>query len=315
MTATQTHCRNCGGPLYGEYCSDCGQREGRGDLGFSELAGEMIDEVVSWDSRIWRTLIPLLFRPGFLTAEFIAGRRARYVPPFRLYLIISFFLFLVVAVLAREADFVAVQGNTGKFSSVTLHRETSEAPSVPAGAEPKAAAAAIIGATAPDRAPARNINIGLADDDSPQWLKDLNQRLEDNALRAVENPAAFVQLLLEYLPQMMFLLLPVFALLLKFAYFFSPYHYLQHLVFSFHYHSFGYLLYIVSAVAEHWFIEIGIGGLAVIFFVLYLPLALRRTFGSSIGGACGKSVVILLLDGALLLAAFILVLLVTLAAM
>ncbi len=64
---------------------------------FSEAIGELADDVVAWDSRLWRTLLPLVFKPGYLTAEFIAGRKARYVAPYRLYLIISFILFLVIS--------------------------------------------------------------------------------------------------------------------------------------------------------------------------------------------------------------------------
>jgi len=87
MTDSHVFCRNCRAPLRGEFCSQCGQRHWPNDLSFTDVAGE---EVFSWDSRLWRTLLPLLFRPGFLTAEFIAGRRALNVPPLRLYLIISF---------------------------------------------------------------------------------------------------------------------------------------------------------------------------------------------------------------------------------
>lgn len=79
------NCRNCGAALAGEYCGRCGQREGRGDRGFAALLGELAGELFDWDSRFWRTLWPLLVRPGFLTAEYIAGRRARYVAPLRLY--------------------------------------------------------------------------------------------------------------------------------------------------------------------------------------------------------------------------------------
>ena len=46
------------------------------------------------DSRLWRTLAALLLRPGYLTREFLAGRRARYLPPVRLYLVISLVFFL-----------------------------------------------------------------------------------------------------------------------------------------------------------------------------------------------------------------------------
>ena len=75
-----------------------GRRE---DLRISQALGEIFGDILTWDSRLWRTAIALIFRPGFLTAEFIAGRRARYVPPFRLYLIISFLIFLFLSVGSR----------------------------------------------------------------------------------------------------------------------------------------------------------------------------------------------------------------------
>ena len=104
-----TTCRNCNATLTGEYCGRCGQRDGRDDLTFGELAGEVFEDFFRWDSRIWRTLLPLLFRLGFLAAEFIAGRRARYVPPFRLYLIVSFVLFLVLSLTAGDA--ISIRGD------------------------------------------------------------------------------------------------------------------------------------------------------------------------------------------------------------
>ena len=119
----QKHCRNCGALLRGEYCHHCGQREGRGDLQFADAAGEVLGDLFTWDSRLWRSLFPLVFRPGFLTAEFIAGRRARYVPPFRLYIIISFLLFLVLSLLAR--DMVSIDGEDG------VVRVTSSEPADP----------------------------------------------------------------------------------------------------------------------------------------------------------------------------------------
>jgi hypothetical protein len=44
---------------------------------FFELAGDFLEDFFVWDSGIWNTLIPLLFRPGFVTAEFLAGRKVR----------------------------------------------------------------------------------------------------------------------------------------------------------------------------------------------------------------------------------------------
>ncbi|WP_414980048.1 hypothetical protein [Congregibacter sp.] len=90
-------------------------------------------------------------------------------------------------------------------------------------------------------------------------------------------------------------MLPLFALLLKLAYYFSPYHYLQHLVFALHYHTFVYLLYLISTAVEK--ISWDVDGLFSLLLIVYPPLAPRRCYGSSWGGAIGKSLLLLLSYG------------------
>ncbi len=343
MTEKQTLCPNCSAPLGGHYCSQCGQRNWPGGLTFSAVAGEAFEEVFSWDSRIWRTLVALVFRPGFLTAEFVAGRRARYVPPFRLYLIISFFLFLVVSLVAATTGYIHVDGARRADVAVVSPRDdvaaTARAPDVQAqveseydtdgrsisldfkpgtrisdnGQADRVLAPIVIGNPDGDTSVAADIGITLSNENSPQWLKDLDQRLEDNAAKLGDDQGDFVQQLVEYMPQMMFLLLPVFALLLKFNYLFSPYSYLDHLVFSLHFHSFAYLLYLFGTLISTWIYTQGIGAPLFLVLVAYLPLALMKTYGSGPGGALGKSFFILVLDGILLLVAFALISVLTLA--
>ncbi|MFO1468774.1 MAG: DUF3667 domain-containing protein [Steroidobacteraceae bacterium] len=89
-------CRNCGAPLAGTYCADCGQK---GDVhvpSTHELIHEALEGITHSDSRLWTTMKYLLFVPGRLTNEYIAGRRAAYLPPFRLYLVMSVLFFLLV---------------------------------------------------------------------------------------------------------------------------------------------------------------------------------------------------------------------------
>lgn len=62
----RTACRNCGAPLSGEYCAACGQREGHPDVHLSDVIPVFVGGVLSWDSRLWRTLLPLLL--AFATA-------------------------------------------------------------------------------------------------------------------------------------------------------------------------------------------------------------------------------------------------------
>jgi hypothetical protein len=237
------------------------------------VVGELADELLNWDSRFWRTLLPLLLRPGFLTAEFIAGRRARYVPPFRLYLLISFVLFLFVSLTATPGDAVKL---------------TTDAPLTP-GAD---------GSALPEQRELSDddFQIDLAGEDSPRWLRDLDARLEQNAAKLAHDPGAFSERLFEYLPQTMFILLPVFALLLRCCYLFSPFHYLQHLVFSLHYQSFVYLLYLLVFGVGSWLYKGSMAFPLILACYIYLLLALRRSYGSSFAGAASKAIVILAID-------------------
>ncbi|MFM8353744.1 MAG: DUF3667 domain-containing protein, partial [Gammaproteobacteria bacterium] len=91
------NCRNCGEVLTGQHCAYCGQRASVAVLSLTALARDLAGDLFNWDARIWRTLRPLAFRPGFLTLEYLQGRRARYTPPLRLYLVLSLLFFLVVS--------------------------------------------------------------------------------------------------------------------------------------------------------------------------------------------------------------------------
>jgi len=102
-------CANCGQPLAGEYCAACGQRHEPHVHTIGHFAGEAFESISHADSRLWRTLLYLLTKPGFLTREFFAGRRVRYLPPFRLYLVISVLFFLVVGLGGGNDDEVEIE--------------------------------------------------------------------------------------------------------------------------------------------------------------------------------------------------------------
>ncbi len=88
------NCLNCQTPLRGPFCAHCGQQDDRSRPNVGHLLGESLEGLTHADSRLWRTLWLLLSRPGFLTREFFEGRRARYLPPFRLYIVLSLVFFL-----------------------------------------------------------------------------------------------------------------------------------------------------------------------------------------------------------------------------
>jgi hypothetical protein len=77
----QQTCLNCGAVLGGQYCGYCGQRATTRLISIWQLVREAFGDLFELDSRLWRTLLPLLFRPGKLTQDYLQGRRARYMPP------------------------------------------------------------------------------------------------------------------------------------------------------------------------------------------------------------------------------------------
>ncbi len=89
-------CLNCGVVLAGKYCHECGQKKlHRHEFALRHFFGHLIHEFTHLDSnKILRTIFALLFRPGVLTSEYLAGRKSSYINPIRIYLTFSAIYFL-----------------------------------------------------------------------------------------------------------------------------------------------------------------------------------------------------------------------------
>ena len=94
QTPEKKLCKNCNSELAGLYCSECGQKKIE-NFTFTELVKDFFDNIFSLDSRLVQTLKFLIIRPGFLTNEYWSGKRIKYLPPFRLYLLTSILLFFI----------------------------------------------------------------------------------------------------------------------------------------------------------------------------------------------------------------------------
>jgi hypothetical protein len=86
-------CGNCDALLAGPYCHQCGQRDVDHLASVREFFRHLAESLLGYDSRLLRTARALFTRPGFLTAEYIAGRRARYASPLQTYLVAAALLF------------------------------------------------------------------------------------------------------------------------------------------------------------------------------------------------------------------------------
>lgn len=94
---TETNCLNCGTEVTGKFCSQCGQENIETRENFFHLAFHTIGDFFHFDSKFFRSLIPLITKPGFLTQEYWAGKRVDYIHPLRLF----FFITIVMVIIAN----------------------------------------------------------------------------------------------------------------------------------------------------------------------------------------------------------------------
>jgi hypothetical protein len=100
----QKLCANCGAPMHGPYCYACGQPEKGMIRQLASVMHDVLDTVFNIDSRVFRSLLPLYFRPGYLTLEYFAGRRVRYVTPFRLFFFLCLVAFFAIQIALNLSD-------------------------------------------------------------------------------------------------------------------------------------------------------------------------------------------------------------------
>lgn len=97
-------CLNCGHHVEEHYCSHCGQPNLELKEPFWHFIGHSIGHYFHFDSKFFKTMVPLLTKPGQLTLDYLAGRRARYIHPVSLYIFVSIVYFLVVPRASKEND-------------------------------------------------------------------------------------------------------------------------------------------------------------------------------------------------------------------
>jgi hypothetical protein len=125
-------CLNCSTALKGPYCYYCGQPDRNLLRFFPALMREFLEDILELDTRFSRTLLPLLFIPGKLTRDYLDGRRFRYTPPLRLYIVSSMMFFLLAAVLAGDAihiyggDDSAAEKKGGVYISINNEEDLDE---------------------------------------------------------------------------------------------------------------------------------------------------------------------------------------------
>jgi hypothetical protein len=91
----EKNCLNCNAHVYGTYCHICGQENIEPTESVWHLVAHYFYDITHFDGKFFSTLKYLIWRPGFLPAEYARGRRASYLNPIRMYVFTSAFFFLI----------------------------------------------------------------------------------------------------------------------------------------------------------------------------------------------------------------------------
>lgn len=102
----EKNCLNCGATVQGRYCQVCGQENIVPREGFWSLVIHFFYDITHFDSKFFDSLRYLLFKPGYLSKEYMNGRRARYLNPVRMYVFTSAFFFIIFFTLFKTDDAV-----------------------------------------------------------------------------------------------------------------------------------------------------------------------------------------------------------------
>ncbi|MBP6014784.1 MAG: DUF3667 domain-containing protein [Alphaproteobacteria bacterium] len=296
-------CANCGTALTGPYCSNCGQKASDYHRPFWWIFGEFLDSVFNYDSRTFRTIWLLFAEPGEFTRRYIAGQRASMLPPFRLFVIASVVFFLtlqltgiaIVAFKVRTLDALSpevstqlkkqkppgliFEGDGGKRSVVSMafFVPASEIERVKLTDKQKRDVLDIRSELQTDAAAANDQEAA----DWARWLNAKIKRITEGYEHALADPIKLNGPLNTWLPRLMLVLVPVFALLLAIVHWWPRVYLIEHLVFSTHVHTVVFVALSLVALATAILGDSGFLWSVWLILAIYLWMAMYRVYRRS----------------------------------
>jgi hypothetical protein len=272
-------CGNCNAPLTGPYCAQCGQHAHQSARSLSVVLHDGWDLLTHLDGRFWSTLRRLLSQPGQLTLDYFADRRARYVSPFRLYFVLSIAFFALTAANSNLTSKSAADGHAALTpADVTdLQHELHQA--APAIAEQ---------VTATDAGMDMDLDANDCAKIELRWPW-LQGRLRGACQREIaDHGRSAAHAFGSYVPRMMFVFLPLMALIMVPLYRTPRRYYVEHLVFFLHAHAALFLVMIgdmlLGMAARSLPYLSGVAtagdGAAACYAVWYVYRAMRRYYGN-----------------------------------
>lgn len=299
------NCLNCGATVLGRYCQNCGQENVEIKMSFGQLVMHFFEDFTHFDGKFFQSLKLLFLRPGFLSLEFVRGRRAAYLNPARMYIFSSaIFFFLIYLVYPNTAKNKPIDINATKqiVSESTEMKQLQQQPEV----------AHLVDSI---KRTYKNIGTeGIEGSLRERYDALLKKYNGENNLRN-----AFEDKIKHYLPFLLFVSLPLIGMALKLLYIRRErYYYTDHIIFSVHFYIFFFFIFLISTILERFdmmsrYTIFYIASILLwIWFWLYLLIALKRFYKQSWGKTIAKMLILIVTQFLLVIFLFLALVLISL---
>jgi hypothetical protein len=335
----EKNCLNCGTTVQGKYCQVCGQENVEPKETFWGMVVHFFNDITHFDGKFFTTMNWLLRKPGFLSSEYIKGRRASYLHPIRMYVFTSALFFIIFfSLFNAEVD---VGAETGKLENVlddfsTEAYKNAKTKEDSINIYKALALVKLSGKTKTDKSgngAKLDLSLGNAAEkyesiaayDSAQqllhpverdnWLvRQINRKGIHWKQKYSNNWQQLVRDLLDKFihsfPYLLFVSLPLYALILKFLYFRrKQFYYADHGIFLIHLYIFTFLLLLIYFLVDKLkeLVHLGVWNflqtVLLLFGIFYAYKAMRKFYGQGRGKTlfkfiffniiCGIAVIIL----------------------
>ena len=276
-------CLNCNRPFQGDevYCATCGQKNIHKKLKFRALISEFLAGFISYDKRLWKSLYYLFLKPSKITSEYINGKRARFVNPYKFYFSVSIIFFLLNGFYIHQYDKIYQEGVLEESilaDSIGLNFSLLELDMK------KGNQVAVIDSL--DMFHFIKNNRKLTFSEAAQkipiqnnfWNRFKYQKIKDTLAIQEQGARDFISKVSSYLPITLFLILPFFALSFKLFYSNKRHYYMEHLVFCFHAQTLLFLYLLFFTILNFFLWGDPVSEFPYLFFLMYLFIALKRYY-------------------------------------
>ncbi len=260
MRLSVGHCLNCESPLTGDYCANCGQSVAGPQRFFWTVLHEAFENLFQFNSRGMRTFWQTICLPGRVTRQYLDGKRQSYVSPIRFYIFASILFFVILSTqnfFRQHSSNADIRSENGTGIVVTVDEPEFEFSKV-------------------------EVDLPLVSAQTNQRFDAfMSSQLKKLKLLLDEDPSEVIENLLELAPPLVFLMLPIMALVFKFLFLNRGFFYTEHLIYIVYSHCFLFLMQSFIALLEVLAIPSvteGISTLIILWIVIYLIWSFKYVY-------------------------------------